>query len=368
MDEIYIEFFDLELDKTVLEWNTFVSEFENGHHHNSSYLRAIFDAYPEHENFSIIAKSKKNHKIVGVLPLIGQRSFLWGNQLTSMPFFNYGGALFFDSKVELALLEKADQIMRTEGFDKVEVRSLSKLVNEENLSFDGWHTHTHKVSMILDLPSDVELISSGKKRTKLKSQCKRYLRESESTGINIKQVFGRDENLLNDFYTVFSRNMRDLGTPVYGLEFFKSMLSNIDSVITVVYWGKKPVSCGFLFKHEKPSGIEFSIPWASSLSEFGKISVNLYMYFNIIDYAIKNNAKTFDFGRSTIDSGTYRFKKQWGALPITCHWHQLLIDESISEPRLDTSQGKMKYVVGAWKKLPVFIANTFGPLIVKNIP
>jgi hypothetical protein len=27
-----------------------------------------------------------------------------------------------------------------------------------------------------------------------------------------------------------------------------------------------------------------------------------------------------DFGRSTPDAGTFRFKKQWGAVPVDLHW------------------------------------------------
>lgn len=366
MDDISIRTLDLSDLELRKKWDEFVFKFEHGHHHSTNYLDAIFDAYSQHENHSLVALDSDG-EVIGALPLVGQRSLIWGNSLTSTPFFNYGGALFFDSKIEQPLLEEAAKVMRCEGYKKLEVRSMSPLENQDELRFDGWHTHTHKVAMTIKLSESIESLGSGKKWTKLKSQCKRAEREALKTNSELKQLFGKEE-LLNDFYSVFSKNMRDLGTPVYGIDFFRSMLAQIDSILTVVYWEGKPVSCGFLFKHETSKGLKYSIPWASSLSEYSKISVNLYMYYNILDFVINGGAIEFDFGRSTIDSGTYKFKKQWGAEPQTCHWHQLLIDESESEPRLDTSQGKMKYVIEAWKRLPLPIANLLGPHIVKSIP
>ena len=43
----------------------------------------------------------------GVLPLVHMKSFLFGNQLTSMPFFDMGGVLFDDDEVEKELVVKA---------------------------------------------------------------------------------------------------------------------------------------------------------------------------------------------------------------------------------------------------------------------
>jgi len=48
------------------------------------------------------------------------------------------------------------------------------------------------------------------------------------------------------------------------------------------------------------------------------------MYCDLLRSAIERGAESlisesFDFGRSTAGSGTYRFKEQWGAVPRQLH-------------------------------------------------
>ena len=55
------------------------------------------------------------------------------------------------------------------------------------------------------------------------------------------------------------------------------------------------------------------VPWASSLREYFSLCPNNLLYWEMIRWGCKNGYQRFDFGRSSPDSGTYRFKKQWGA-------------------------------------------------------
>jgi hypothetical protein len=47
------------------------------------------------------------------------------------------------------------------------------------------------------------------------------------------------------------------------------------------------------------------------------------MYWHMLEQACLAGAKVFRFGRSTPDSGTYHFKKQWGAEPVKLYWYLL---------------------------------------------
>ena len=75
-----------------------------------------------------------------------------------------------------------------------------------------WYCRQDKVAMELRLPDSKESLGKhiGKK---LRAQVKRPLREGATAHFG-----GLD--LLDDFYAVFAQNMRDLGTPVYGKNFF----------------------------------------------------------------------------------------------------------------------------------------------------
>src|SRR5690625_7913266 len=106
---------------------------------------------------------------------------------------------------------------------------------------------------------------------------------------------------------------------------FATMLaqSDITSTIACVYLADKPVSAGFLVGHNKV----LEIPWASTIKSANAMDTNMWMYRQLLDYAVENGYRFFDFGRSSRDAGTYRFKKQWGAQPHEHHWYYLLPPE-----------------------------------------
>ena len=81
----------------------------------------------------------------------------------------------------------------------------------------------------------------------------------------------------------------------------------------------------------------------------------------------KNGYKIFDFGRSSWDANTFKFKKQWVADPIQLTWQYYLRD-SKQIPTLNHNNPKYKLAVKIWKKLPLPIANFLGPKVIKNFP
>src|SRR5262249_59368246 len=113
--------------------------------------------------------------------------------------------------------------------------------------------------------------------------------------------------LLKDFYRVFACNMRDLGTPVYPLRFFQAILERFpeDCRILAVYREDVPHAAAMLvFK-----GSSAEIPWAACTAQGKSWSFNMKLYWESLALALERGATRFDFGRSTMDSGPYRFKK-----------------------------------------------------------
>ena len=175
----------------------------------------------------------------------------------------------------------------------------------------------------------------------------------------------RREEEVDAFYEVFSRNMRDLGTPVYAKRFFEIVLRELptSSWICTVYLGETPIASGFLVSFR--NGIE--IPWASARREFNKLSPNMLLYWSCLKFACEQRFDTFDFGRSTPDRGPYRFKQQWGATPVPLVWHYHVPGDG-PLPELNPQNPRYRLAVRAWQKLPLPITRSLGPLIVKSIP
>jgi len=301
-------------------------------------------------SYSYFFAESEQKEVIGVLPVVRLKSKLFGDYMVSMPYFNYGGAVAINDDVEAELINMAISAATDAGVQHIEFRDSKKRL--------AWGpVRTDKVVMVLPLPDDPDILwkQLGSKR---RSQIKRPQRE----GVEVKHG-GFD--LLDDFYRVFAQNMRDLGTPVYSKHFFAEILHQFQdkTQLIIVYNKGQPVSGAFLIGFRG----KLEIPWASTLRKANSIGVNMLMYWEVLKYAINNKFKTFDFGRSSIDSGTYRFKKQWGAEPVQLYWHYWL-NEGQNLPALTPSNPKYKLAIKAWQKLPLFVANRIGPMIVKNLP
>ncbi len=73
--------------------------------------------------------------------------------------------------------------------------------------------------------------------------------------------------------------------------------------------GGAPIAAGLTFR----TGPMVEVPWASSIHDFNALCPNHLLYWSVIETAIADGCTTLDFGRSTPNEGTYKFKAQWGA-------------------------------------------------------
>ena len=108
------------------------------------------------------------------------------------------------------------------------------------------------------------------------------------------------------------------------------------------------------------------VPSASALREFNKTSANMWMYHQMILHAMERGVKYFDFGRSSVGCGTYKFKKQWGALPNDTVWQYYLREGDAEGMRPDNPKNKRR--IETWQKLPIWVTRLCGPSIVRGIP
>ena len=293
---------------------------------------------------------ERDGEIAGVLPLVHIKSLLFGNMLVSLPFVNYGGLCAQDMEAGRALVAEAVRIAESVGARHIELRQEEFLNNEMAVL-------SHKVSMRLALTPDPEALWKSFP-SKLRSQIKVPIKADMTA-----RTGGLDE--LDAFYHVFSVNMRHLGTPVLSREFFRNFLEVFPEAarICTVYVKDKPVASGFLagFKGK------LEIPWASSLREYNRQSPNMLLYWTCLEFGCKSGYETFDFGRSTPQESTFRFKQQWGATPLPLHWHYWM-KKGESLPDISVRNPKYQLAIAAWKKLPLSLTRFLGPRIVRNIP
>jgi hypothetical protein len=159
--------------------------------------------------------------------------------------------------------------------------------------------------------------------------------------------------------------MRDLGTPVYSIKLFLSILRNFGpeaAELAIVRLHGKAVA-GALLIHQRGTS---EVPSASSLRSFSSTGANLWMYSKLLDRAIEKKSQRFDFGRSSVGSGTFKFKEQWGAKPYPAVWQYYVRKGDPADMRPDSPR-KQK-LIQAWRILPVWLSKIIGPPIVRGIP
>jgi len=332
------------------DWDPFVMSLpDSSIYHLSGWTETAREVFGHRTLF--VESRDASGTLTGVLPVIQQRSWLLGNFATSLAYFNYGGALAPDPVDAQQLMTRAAEEARALGCRYLEFRGVHPRAGE-------WLRRDDKVTLRLQLPDTVEALSK-RLGSKLRSQVKRAERE----GVRCRT--GTME-LLDGFYAVFAENMRDLGTPVYPKRFFEAILRRFQQhcQLVIIESQGEPWAAAFLVFWR--GGAE--VPWASCRAKAKPLGANMKLYWELLSYAIRRGCTVFDFGRSTVDSGTDRFKRQWGAEPMSLHWYRWERDGGV-----ETSDGEgpgkvMQLATTIWQHLPLGIANTLGPLISGALP
>ena len=335
-------------DLPIGPWDDFVARHAAASkYHLAVWTQVVEDAFG-HETCRLAAEAEGH--VVGVLPLVFFDSRLFGRFAVSMPFFNEGGILSASPQVRASLLDAAIVETRRRGGAYLELRHTTRM-------FRQLPSKAHKVRMILPLAP-----SADEQWQRLDRKLRNQVRKAEKAGVRITQ--GGAE-LLDAFYDVFARNMRDLGTPVYSRRFFDAVVRHVPEATRVfcAYIADTPIAASIVVGHRDT----LEVPWASSIRDFNPTCANVLVYWTMLQFAIGAGFARFDFGRSTPNEGTYHFKRQWGAEPHPVAW-EYWTAEGVALPDLSPHNPRYRTARAAWQRLPLRVSRLVGPWIVRSIP
>ena len=217
--------------------------------------------------------------------------------------------------------------------------------------------------MVLPLPENSVVLMAGFK-SKLRSQ----IRKAEKNGLTY--LIANEQKQIDDFYQIFAINMRKLGSPVHSKKWFECLFNHYAQhvILSVVYSDNIPVGAGIVLR----TANKVAIPWASTVAEYNNLSPNMMLYWSLLEHVSDLGCSEFDFGRSTYDEGTYKFKRQWGAEPIPLAWSNLMPNlfknnNPVAEKSSNSVSQIRSIVEGTWAKLPLSLTTTLGPKIRKHI-
>jgi len=330
-------------------WDAFLEEEPEASFCHLSGWRTIMSDVLGHECLYRVAEDEEG-EWRGILPLVRVKSWLFGHYLLSMPFLNYGGPLG-DEAARRALAEAARAEAERSGADLLELRSRTPVPAD-------FRTSDRKITVLLDLPGDADVLWKEGLKSKVRSQ----VRRPRKAGM----VFEIGPERRGDFYDVFARTMRDLGTPVLPAEFFERLQEVLGRHLEfgVVYTkdgAPAAVGCGFHFQGE------FEITWAGFVREYSRQAPNMLLYWGFMEAMIARGAETFNFGRCTPGSGTHRFKSQWGGEDAPLPWAQWSPSGVTETPN---PEGNRLYTLATelWSRMPLAVANRLGPIFARRLP
>lgn len=326
-------------------WDEFVENSPTATFFHKAGWKTVIERSFGHSTHYLYAEEEG--KIKGVLPLVNVNSWLFGNTLSSTPFCVYGGIAASDSDTELLLRHEACSLAEQLGVDALELR------NRQD-SESGWPAKDLYVTFRKEIDPDPD--------ANLKA-IPRKQRAMVRKGIKSGLVSERDEG--NErLYRIYSESVRNLGTPVFSLNYLNNLREvfgeNCD-VLMITHEGIDVAGVmSFYFRDEV-------LPYyGGSIQQARSLKANDFMYWELMRDSAERGIGIFDYGRSKTGTGSYSFKKNWGFKPEPLNYEYHLV-KSKSIPEVNPMNPKYQLFIKAWKKLPLPVANTIGPMLARNL-
>lgn len=330
-------------------WREFVRQ--QGQHsvnHDPTWLLALAQGR-RHQTCCLEARA--GDQLTGLLPLALVEGPLFGRFLVSLPWLSSGGVCCLDEQTGSALVDRAVRLA-----DELQVQFL-ELRHERPVAHPALRQIvTDKVHMRLELPqSEADLWQQ------LSRKVRHQIRKADRLGF--REIWGGVE-LLDEFYAVFSRRMRELGSPVDGRPLFASVLAHFPAAaeLCVVREGTRPVA-GALVLHGREAT---EMIRSAALSELRPTAINTWLHGRVMLRAMAHGSRVLDLGRPTIGSSVHTFKSRLGALPQPSAWQHYIRGRSPAEIR--RASGKFDAWIQLWRRLPLPVTRCVGPAIARGLP
>lgn len=329
-------------------WNAFVNLCDRANFYQRWEWNAINREALGHRTHFLLAE--RGDTVVGVLPLVRVRTLLFGDQLTSMPFVNFGGPAGVDDATEDALVQAACAEADRLRCDHLQLRATR--------AFGALPVGTDKVSMTVALQPDPDAMMQG-----FSQKHRHNLRRAQKNPITVRQASGAE--LLDDFYGVLRLSWQRLGTPLYRRSYFARIIAAMPEAIRlhVAYHEGRPIAVAF--NGEFRGTIEGM--WAGVDPAAQALQPNYILYWEMIRDACVRGFTRFHLGRSTKDSGAVAFKEKWSATPTQLYWNYHLV-KAKELPRLNPDNPRYQRAIRTWQRLPLGLLDVVGPPIARGIP
>ncbi len=297
--------------------------------------------------------ARQDGDIEGVLPMFLIESRVFGRHLISVPFAVYGGICTNNPSVEAELFGQARQLAAKLKVDYLELKNLHPNGLDLPVRDLYW-------TFILELPKDPQTVWDT-----MRKRNRNILRKGIKSGLGLYRPAdqeGIDEKEYREFYDLFARTQKALGTPVLPKRFFDEQLASMDvKIFSAVYKGEIVSSLWVIFFKDVvyPYYIGYD-------SRYLDIAPNNWILWEVIKYGCEHGYKYYDMGRSRYDTGPFHFKVHWGIEPHKLPYQYYLLNGA-KMPNLNPSNPRFDLAKKVWSHLPLPLTKALGPSLVKYL-
>jgi len=331
------------------EWDAFVRGHEQGTFCHLSGWKSVIEQGARQACPYLVAK--QDGGIVGVLPLTIKKHIIFGKALISNMFCVYGGALGVDENTLTKLYQYAWSFAQDHNLPVLEVRGEIPGQKESANWIASSGSATFQKQLALN--DDEQLLAIPRKQ---RAVVRKSLKNSLTTDWT---------GNLDVFYDLYARSVLSLGTPVFPKELFEALVTVFGNDVQIQITRKNdgnPVASLMSFYYKQTV-----MPYyAGGAADVRQLGAHDFMYYALMLHARERGCSQFDFGRSKIDSGPYRFKKNWGFEPIPLHYHSRLA-AGTAQPNLSQQAGPFATLSKVWKKLPLGASKILGPPLARHL-
>ena len=334
-------------DRHCEKWDRYVDGHEQGTIFHKSAWRQVIGESAGHGSRYLMAL--EGDSVRGVLPLFILKTGFFGNMAVSLPFLNIGGILTDSADAADAILDESKALAQKEKLRYVELRQRHPVPADLPVS-------DRKVVSVISLKGGADAVFA-----RLHQNVRNKIRKSSKNKVVIEKGPGG----LGDFYSIYSRNLRDLGTPVISMRFFEKIMEYFPGEAEI-YTARREgelIGAKLVFF----DGHTCYFVWAAARKDRLQYAPVQALNWAAIGDACEKGCAEVDLGRSTKDSSHQNFKKYWGVEVHPLPWtYQLISDTRM--PGLNPDNPKFAMAVRIWRRLPLCLTRFIGPSLARRLP
>jgi len=296
-------------------------------------------------------------EIIAYLPLNAVRSPIFGGVIASSGFAVGGGLLLTAGGDGEAMLAAACELAERLALPAIALRG-----GALPAAGDGWEIRRDAhCGFVRPLAHDdeAELLAVPRKQ---RAELRKGLAQALTVAV------GRAAADRAAHYAVYAASVHNLGTPVFPRRLFAEVLQAFgdDAEILTIRHQGVPVASVLSLYHRGPNGVTVMPYWGGGTAAARRLRANDRMYFELMRHARARGCTHFDFGRSKTGSGAYDFKRNWGFEPEPLAYASWTAPGALRRDADPTSAAHAARIA-VWRRLPLSLTKTIGPLIARGL-